>query len=56
MEYGQRTPVDLHLLNAEVIEGAIITSISRYAFVLRVIGQERCVMKHAIAWAAKTQP
>jgi sRNA-binding regulator protein Hfq len=52
---GQKTPLDLHLLNGEVMPLAIITSISRYAFVVRVDGHERVVMKHAIAWA-ESQP
>jgi sRNA-binding regulator protein Hfq len=48
---GQKTPLDLHLVSGEMMPLAVITSISRYALIVRVDGHERLVMKHAIAWA-----
>jgi sRNA-binding regulator protein Hfq len=46
--------LEVHLLTSEVMAGARLVEVSRYAITVLVDGEERCVWKHAIAWAVRT--
>jgi sRNA-binding regulator protein Hfq len=45
------TPVDVHFLSGETFCGAVIRAVERYAIVISVDGEERCIFKHALAWS-----
>jgi sRNA-binding regulator protein Hfq len=49
-----RAPIDVHLLNGDIWRAALVTSVTRFAIVVKVDGQERCLQKHAISWSARS--